>query len=1307
MAGSNGLKAPGQMIVMKNLITQNLARLTLFVAALMCAAIAPVQAQTIDNTAQIEWDAGAARVSRPSNRVQLAVERPVVTAATLQTFHLAPSGTGQAMVVPTTICRASSGDQPIILQGAYAGTSLSAANVSPTTRIRAGEPLVIAVTSAADNLNSQEIETKTVTLKTPSGDSEVLTLTESGPNTAVFIGIINTAAIPPQPVKGDCRLSVYPGETLTLSGLDSQSGDLIAASQIEVLIDPYGIVFDSGDGAPVAGSRVTLINADTGQPADVFGDDGVSSYPSTVVTGSTVTDSSGTSYSFPSGDYRFPFARAGRYRLLVQPPTPDSAPSTSVPADLSALRRPDGQPFTIVSGSYSDVFVLTNPAPVRIDIPVDRPGAPLMLTKSASQPVASPGDPIQYRVSVQNADNARSTGAITVTDFLPAEMRLKANSVRYNGAVIPYLVTKDSKQLTISLPPLAAGKSGIVTYVLEVRPNAQPGQSLNRARARDSRGMQSAEVDASVRIARDGLSDRMTIIGRITDGGCSVDPRNANGVPGVRVMLEDGSYAVTDADGRYHFDGVRPGLHVVQMEPSTLPSGQVPAKCVDNARSAGSAISRFVEGRGGALLRVDFSTVAGENTARLEAETVRRAAPMGNAEAAGADREWLTNAAPGSAWLFPELDHNPRTKAVRIAIKHAPGQSVRLFAGGTRVAEVAFDGVRTNAEGTVSVSLWRAVELTGRDTNFTAEIVDANGTLIETLHRTVHFSASPLNAVFLKDKSILVADGVTRPVIAVRLTDRDGRPVRHGMTGDFSVPAPYFAAVETDALNAKQLSGLERGKPVWHVEGDDGIAYIELEPTTASGTLSIALPMRDGDVERMLHLDLWLDPGKRPWTVVGFGAGTAGFNTLNNNLERLGPAGETWYTDARIALYAKGRVKGKWLLTLAYDSDKSRDDSRFGGVIDPDAYYTIYADRTERRYDAQSQRRLYVKLERPQFYALFGDYETNISEPQLSRYNRSFNGLKAEFRSEKVGVTAFAADTPFRHRREEIQGTGLSGPYALATRDIVPNSERITLETRDRFQSQRIVETRVLVRHIDYDIDYVAGTLRFREPILSRSSGFDPQFIIADYEVDGVGRRVTNAGGHVTWSTDDKKLSLGATGLHNEDETAKTNLGGLDVRYRPNTNTEVRAEFAVTDRQADPSAGTPVTTGTDTAWLIEAEHHGAKYDVLVFARQENAGFGVGQTNGASNGTRKYGIDGRARFDENLSIVGSYWHDEYLDSVAQRDAAKAQVEYRGKTADLRAGVTAANDTLSDGRVVHSTVAQIGASKRFFNNQLEID
>ena len=1291
---------------MRSVINHILALFLAIVTLLIGSAPTMAIAQTISNIATIQWDAGTSRIIRNSNQVDLIVEPPQPVIPTLKTYQLDGSTAALSISVPTTICQGSSGAAPVTLGGVFAGTPLLPASAVQTTEIRAGEPLIVEINSALDNQSSTTIDTLMVRLETPGGDAETLTFSESGPNTGVFIGIIRTSAIPPSPVRNDCLLSVRPGDALTLTGLRASDGSLIANSPVQVLVDPFGIVFDSGDGAPIAGSSVTLVDAATGQPAQVFGDDGVSSFPATIVTGSTVTDGSGNIYVFPPGDYRFPFVRAGSYRLVVQPPSPYTVPSTSLPADLAGLRRPDGMPFAIVTGSYGDVFSLTGPSPVRIDVPADKPGGSLILRKSTSSPVAVPGDPVQYRINVQNGDAARLTGSITVSDLLPNEMRLKAKTVRYNGSLISYTVSSDGRNLSIPLPPLSGGASGIVTYILEVRPDAKRGPAMNRASATDSRGAQSPVSDAVVRIARDGITDRMTIIGRITDGGCTVDPDAANGISGVRVMLEDGSYSVTDLEGRYHFEGVLPGLHVVQMDASSLPSGQVPADCAKIARTAGSAISRFVDGQGGSLVRADFRSVAGKNIARLEAEHVRRAVPPTDADAAGAGREWFSGQMPEIGWLFPEPDHNPRTKAVRVAIKHLPGQTVRLFSDGKPVDDLAFEGTRKNGVESLAVSLWRALELNEGDTVFTAEVRDAQGGLIDTLRRTVHYANNAFHAELIREKSVLVADGVTRPVLAIRMTDRTGRAVRNGLVGDFELPAPYYPAVEADAQAARQLSGLERARPVWHVEGDEGLAYVELEPTTASGGLSITLPFRDGDVTRKQMIQTWLTPGKRPWTIVGFAAGTVGFNTLNGRTEGLGANGEHWYSDARLALYAKGRIKGKWLMTLAYDSDKNKDEARFAGTIDPTAYYTIYADRSERRYDAASVRKLYLRIERPQFYALFGDYETGINEPQLTRYQRAFNGVKAEYGSEHVRATAFAADTPYRHRREEIQGNGLTGPYALGARDILPNSERVAVEIRDRLRSDRIVESRALVRHIDYDIDYVAGTLRFREPVLSRSSLLDPQFIIVDYEVDGVAQRVLNAGGRATWSNTAKTLTVGATAIHDENDLSKTDMGGVDLRYTPNTNTEVRAEFGVSD--ATPSSGSSASnSGTSTAWLVEAEHHGKTLDLLAYAREQEAGYGIGQTNGSENGTRKFGLDGRFRVTPDLSIVGSAWNEDYLGSAARRTAGRALAEYRTGGLGLRAGVTLANDRLDDGRTASSTIAQLGATKRFFNNKLELD
>jgi uncharacterized repeat protein (TIGR01451 family) len=71
------------------------------------------------------------------------------------------------------------------------------------------------------------------------------------------------------------------------------------------------------------------------------------------------------------------------------------------------------------------------------------------------------------------------------------------------------------------------------------------------------------------------------------------------GVADVRVYLEDGRYAVTDAGGRFHFEGLKPGTHVAQLDTTTVPDYLDVAGC-DDAPGFAGRLSR------GSLLRADF-----------------------------------------------------------------------------------------------------------------------------------------------------------------------------------------------------------------------------------------------------------------------------------------------------------------------------------------------------------------------------------------------------------------------------------------------------------------------------------------------------------------------------------------------------------------------------------------------------------------------------------------------------------------------------------------------------------------------------
>lgn len=155
---------------------------------------------------------------------------------------------------------------------------------------------------------------------------------------------------------------------------------------------------------------------------------------------------------------------------------------------------------------------------------MDKPGLPLALRKTTSTEVAVPGDIVQYRIEVANGDARRTTGAVTVRDTLPAGMRLRTDTVRADGERVEAQVAANGRDFAVTLPGVAPGRSVLLTYLAEVIVSAQPGRALNRASASDNRGSASNVAEAAIAIKRDRLGDRMTIIGRIADGGCGVDP---------------------------------------------------------------------------------------------------------------------------------------------------------------------------------------------------------------------------------------------------------------------------------------------------------------------------------------------------------------------------------------------------------------------------------------------------------------------------------------------------------------------------------------------------------------------------------------------------------------------------------------------------------------------------------------------------------------------------------------------------------------------------------------------------------------
>ena len=1187
-------------------------------------------------------------------------------------------------------------------------------NLAPATAYTVGDPVFVRVTDTAANLSATTQETITITVTTPApaNDSETLILKETGLNTGVFVGFIQSAAAsaastPPN----SCVLNAVPNKNVGASYTDVTT--VVAAA----LFDPFGIVFDSSTGQGVDGATVTLINTATNLPATVFCDDGVTALTQPVTSGTPTCGD-----PVLQGGFRFPRVLPGNYKITVTPPSNYNFASSVPFPTLQALA---GAPFTLsATGSIGQSFVLPAGPPLKIDIPIDPLGGTLQISKTAGKSVVGEGEFVPYIITIKN-NAAGTTPNVKIADVLPSGFRYAKNSATVDGIKIAEpTIAGDARTLNFSIGNIAGGAMVTLKYVAEVTVGAKTGKAENIAFASN---YTSNTGRATLTVKEDLFKSRAILMGTVFACNCDeikdgdTDKVKLVGVPGVRIVLEDGTYILTDSDGHWHADNIRPGTHVVQLDLDSLNDQYEIINKGNNTRFAGRKFSQFVNLQAGSLWRADFflRKKAGAEkalTPATKATTIEQATieaglaahKIGReqlVEVLPFDTDWLATTPAGAEWLHPQANFQPALPALKLAVKSVPGQKISIKVNGKVVDPLNYDGIKQNTAKTVALSTWSGVSISEGDNKVETIITNADGTQALRETRVIHYSSGPIKAVFVPAKSKLVADGKTKPIIAIQFLDADGKPARRGIGGNYQLNSPYESALLVDAMNKKQLSTTLENKPVYTV-AEDGTAFIELAPTTQTGELVMNFEFSNS---RKQEIRTWLTPGQRDWILVGFGQGTIGHKKLSGNVEALKTAGadEELYDRDQIAFYAKGTVKGEYLITAAYDTAKQNGaaGSAAGSIgnlkqaIDPNRYYTLYADATQPYYDAPSARKLYVKVERKQFYAMFGDFDTGLTVTELSRYSRTVNGIKSEFKNEKFAYNAFATQSAQAYVRDEIRGEGTSGLYRLSRKDILENSDKIRIDVHDRFKSEVIVSTRTLTRFLDYDIDYTLGTLFFKEPINSRDADFNPVFIVAEYESKDAKDEKLTYGGRASVKPNDK-TEIGASLVHEGNVGNKGNLQGLDAKYQINEQTKLKAEFA------NSNSSVAGTTASGSAYLAEVIHQDEKLNLKAYVRQQDGGFGLGQQAGSENGTRKMGAEGRLKMSDTIQLQGQAYRQETLGSGAERDLAEARVVQKFGALNTYYGGRLAQDSDGTGINKDSKQAIAGVAYEMLDKKLNL-
>ncbi len=1266
--------------------------------ALMLSMAAPADAQgitplgkVVSNTAQVSFDHSSGPHTLYTNPADFTVvARP--TPSTIEFFRYSPNAPDHFKARINGSDYSPEGEihnatfKPIGAPVTTGGNVLDFSGDVPLVAAEtyfSGELMVLRVIDLGQNGDRQQIETLVITVTTDGGDQICLRLYESGADTGHFYGYVPST--PQASAQNDDRLTAPKETKLTARYVDAF--DATEVSVDTALVDPFGRLFDSLSGELIDGATVTIVDDATGAPAQVFGVDGVSAYPATLISGGVVTDAGGTVYQLEPGEFLFPLMAPGRYRLLIEPPGGYVFPSGLSAPDFESLAN---APFEIIEGSFARAFTVEATGPLNFDVPLDTTGG-LTVLKRSGQTRAAVGDFVSYSVEVEN--RAEGTSPLRVRDILPVGMRYEDGSARLDGEpVSDPEVSASGRELIFDAGLIAPGGRNTLSYVVGIGAGTPTGSAVNSAAAISPMGQVLSNVaEAEIQIEEDFLRSQLTIVGRVSENACDGNEEWARkigrrtGVAGVRLYMETGEYVVTDEDGLFHFEGVEARTHVVQLDRATLPKGLEPMSCEENSRYAGSAFSKFVDASGGTVWRADFYLKrTGQDNAAIEAE----AAPASQKPETIYDQSWLEQAGTGSQWVYPDTRLTPSLQSVNLGIKTPFLSRVALRINGRQVPATNIHSRLTSSDNRVELHRWRGVDISLGENRVEAVITHQDGSQ-ETLSRSIWFIAEAQRARLVDDQSVLVADGRTPPVIAVRMEDAEGHSVHPGRLIEFDVDDPYRLIREAQleerapvAANTIEATGI--------TVGEDGIARVELEPTLITGRVRVRVPLKGGRIE---EITAYLQPEKRDWILVGLAEGTLGLE------ERDGPGGlsaEDTLRDGRLAFFAKGMIKGDWLLTLALDTAKRRgseDDAVFDR-INPNAYYTLYGDRTWQNHDAESQYPLYVKLEKGTAQLLFGDFNTDMSDTELGRYNRRLSGLRGVHEGENLSVTAFGAETNQGFVKDEIAADGTSGPYRLSVAPIVRLSEIITVETRERARADNVLNMRRLERFVDYELDYETGELLFRGPVNATDDAFNENVIVVDYETFSDAERNLTYGGRAAWHTRDKRVEVGVSHVHEEGRAnlpgAQSEVTTLDATLKLTQQAEIHAEVARSRRKPGEDGE---ASQTADAYLVEAIHQTEAVTFSGYVREEQAGFGVGQTGTNTNGLRRYGLLGNARIGETnnaetgeratRSITGQAYREEALGSGETRSVAEAGLQHSGPLLTASAGLRAVNETLNSG------------------------
>ena len=350
---------------------------------------------------------------------------------------------------------------------------------------------------------------------------------------------------------------------------------------------------------------------------------------------------------------------------------------------------------------------------------------------------------------------------------------------------------------------------------------------------------------------------------------------------------------------------------------------------------------------------------------------------------------------------------------------------------------------------------------------------------------------------------------------------------RNGKTEDFERQPP---------ANARQVNDL-RSQMGIALKG--GEARIKLVAPGIATTAHLKVIM----LQAVGELDLRILAETRPTLLVGLAEASFG------NVPGFGPNGRPARYRNRLAFFFRGTIREKNILTLSYDSlrplNRTAGQDRLFQLDPLERAYPVFGDSSTRFEEAQSNSRLYARLDRGRSYAMFGDFDADMTGVALAGYSRKLTGVKLHLEDREgsfITLTGARPGTAFA--RDVIPGGSLS-LIQLSYGDILAGSETVTLEVRDRRNPEIILSSEPLIRSVDYNLDAITGQIFFLRFISAFDYSLNLTQIVVTYEHRANGYNSIVLTARAVKKFPGLGLQLGLSGINQrQDQFSEFRLGG-------------------------------------------------------------------------------------------------------------------------------------------------------------------